>query len=153
MNKQTKIIIGIIATLATIGIGVGIYFSTVRVEEAPGTTSEEVSEEYPMYTTMEDGETITSSDIQERRNIEELAQQAALDYFKKTFPDSTSMSVRTVEWYFTDDNDSDNVLVTVTIVDENKILTERMRVIEIETSQSGEFVVKNTYEPDDRYSL
>lgn len=153
MNKQTKIIIGIIATLATIGIGVGIYFSTVRVEEAPGTTSEGVSEEYPMYTTMEDGETITSSDIQERRNIEELAQQAALDYFKKTFPDSTSMSVRTVEWYFTDDNDSDNVLVTVTIVDENKILTERMRVIEIETSQSGEFVVKNTYEPDDRYSL
>ncbi len=153
MNKQTKIVIGIIATLATIGIGVGIYFSTVRVEEAPGTTSEGVSEEYPMYTTMEDGETITSSDIQERRNIEELAQQAALDYFKKTFPDSTSMSVRTVEWYFTDDNDSDNVLVTVTIVDENKILTERMRVIEIETSQSGEFVVKNTYEPDDRYSL
>lgn len=150
MNKRTKQIIIIAAILAITGVGVGIYLSA-REQVEPPVASEE--EEETMYTSMEDGEVITQSDIEGRRSIEDFARQAALSYFEEALPGSTSMTVRTVEWYFTDDNDSDNILVTVVIVDETQTLQEHMRVIEVIVGTNGDYEVKSTYEPDERYSI
>lgn len=140
-----KIIIILILVLIAVAV-VGVLFFTPEDNDP----DKEIKD--PLYVSMEDdANLVTEDDLKEQQAIEDFARTKAVEYFKNTHPNSKNILIDSVEWYFTDDNDLNNLLARASIVDSNEILTKDMIVLEISTSQPAELL--RTYEPDERYSL
>lgn len=118
----------------------------------PKSTEPDKEVKDPLYVSMEDdANPVTEDDIKEQQEIEDYARVKAVEYFKTTYPDSKNVLIDSVEWYFTDDNDLNNLLARASIIGSDGVLIKDMIVLEISTVKPPELL--RTYEPDERYSL
>ena len=149
LSKRKIIILVSLAIFIIIGVLVYLIFFNRPADEP---VTKLIGE--PLYTSMEDGSVVTQSDIDSRVNMENTAKDAAIAYFHNTYPDSQSISFLSTEWYFTDKNNSDNILVSVTLVDKESYMSTEMIVVELMDGTSSEgYEVVSLYEPDERYAL
>ena len=148
LSKRKIIILVSLAIFIIIGVLVYLIFSNRPADEP---VTKLIGE--PLYTSMEDGSVVTQSDIDSRVNMENTAKDAAIAYFHNTYPDSQSISFLSTEWYFTDKNNSDNILVSVTLVDKESYMSTEMIVVELMDGTSEGYEVVSLYEPDERYAI
>ena len=148
LSKRKIIILVSLAIFLIIGVLVYLIFSNRPADEP---VTQLIGE--PLYTSMEDGSVVTQSDIDSRVNMENTAKDAAIAYFHNIYPDSQSISFLSTEWYFTDKNNSDNILVSVTLVNKERYMNTEMIVVELTEGKSDGYEVVSLYEPDERYEL
>ena len=148
LSKRKIIILASLAIFLIIGVLVYLIFSNRPADEP---VTKLIGE--PLYTSMEDGSVVTQSDIDSRVNMENTAKEAAIAYFYNIYPDSQSIRFLSTEWYFTDKNNSDNILVSVTLVNKERYMNTEMIVVELTEGKSDGYEVVSLYEPDERYAL
>ena len=148
LSKRKIIILVSLAIFLIIGVLVYLIFSNRPADEP---VTQLIGE--PLYTSMEDGSVVTQSDIDSRVNMENTAKDAAIAYFHNIYPDSQSIRFLSTEWYFTDKNNSDNILVSVTLVNKERYMNTEMIVVELTEGKSDGYEVVSLYEPDERYEL
>ena len=142
MKKIIIISILVLAIAAVVGAVVFLPKSTEPDKEVKD----------PLYVSMEDdANPVTEDDIKEQQEIEDYARVKAVEYFKTTYPDSKNVLIDSVEWYFTDDSDLNNLLARASIVNSNEVLIKDMIVLELSTTTPRELL--RIYKPDERYSL
>ena len=142
MKKIIIISILVLAIAAVVGAVVFLPKSTEPDKEVKD----------PLYVSMEDdANPVTEDDIKEQQEIEDYARVKAVEYFKTAYPDSKNVLIDSVEWYFTDDSDLNNLLARASIVDSNEVLIKDMIVLELSTTTPSELL--RIYKPDERYSL
>lgn len=143
MSRKKKIII--IVALALVA-GVAVFLNWPKKEES-------IKEQDVQYISMEDdGVVLTQKDIDGRKEIEKFGTDEALDYFDKIYKVNYGISLDSTEWYFTDDNDNDNILVSINVVDESNTMKSDHIVVEVDSSK-GFLRAIGFYPPDSRYSL
>jgi len=146
MNKSKKIIIATTLGIAFLVLLVAaiVYLS---INNNSTTTADETEQQ--LFTSMEGGDAITQEDADIRQQTESFAREQITEYLKEEFPTHQTILVKTIEWYFTDENESDNILVRAEVVSSDGTRTEEMNVIEI--GRTGDTLTKKQlYNPDER---
>lgn len=145
MKKRITILTTIIL-IALAATGLSIYMNRPQQESPAVDESPDIA-----YTSVEEGVIVTQEDAEGRQAIEEFARKEALHYFRDAYSGNNGVTTDDLEWYFTDDNDSNNILVRASIVNHEKFLVSDMIVVQISTTEP--LTVLEMYKPDDRYSL
>lgn len=154
MNRSTKIIIATTISLLVLGTLAVLVFvgrDDKKADEQTDTPAAQ-TEDQQVYTSMEDGEVLTEEAIEARSRIDGFARDEVREHLKNKYPNHKTILIISDEWYFTDQNNSDNILIYAEIVDADDSIVKEMNVVEI--GQEGDnYINMQIYKPDSRYSL
>lgn len=144
-------IVGIISVIGLVVLAVLVTPSNTPQPESQ--QEQEASEDQDRHSSMHDDHSLSEDDIKTRNSIDNFAKQSVINHLKEKYPDNINITIVSVEWYFTEENSSDNILVRAKISTAGGDVLDDMYVAEVEGMESGNFSLISIYKPDDRYSI
>lgn len=137
----------IIATVTTLVFVGGIAAWILLRPVSPPPPIQDIT---PIHSMEHEGN-LTKQDIDERDRLEAFAEAAVVRAMQEQYGPGARVVVVSREWYFTERNKHDNILVTVDIYT-GKETKRTSRVTEVATDSTRELTIRSLYQPDERYT-